>query len=35
MKQKQIIALVSATHWLQLRWQAAAKHQKKTHRQQQ
>ena len=35
MKQKQIIALVSQRHWLRLRWQAAAKHQKKTHRQQQ
>ena len=33
MKQKQIIALVSAT--ARLRWQDAAKHQKKTHRKQQ
>ena len=35
MKQKQIIALVSATALAATRWQAAAKHQKKTHRQQQ
>lgn len=35
MKQKQIIALVSATALVGLRWQDAAKHQKKTHRQQQ